>query len=76
MMVQSMNLSQKKILIFIKFSKKLKKLGIYFPRFGDAKINLNIDKFVKLINNDLEEINIVCNYEKKELIRVMNGMKK
>ena len=35
---------------FIKFSKKLKKLGIYFPRFGDAKINLKIDEFVKLIN--------------------------
>ena len=54
---------------FIKFSKKLKRLGIYFPRFGDAKINVNIDKFLKLINNDLEEIQIVCNYEKKELIR-------
>ena len=54
---------------FIKFSKKLKKLRIYFPRFGDAKINLKIDEFVKLINNDLEEIQIVCNYEKKELTR-------
>ena len=54
---------------FIKFSKKLKRLGIYFPRFGDAKINVNIDKFLKLINNDLEEIQILCNYDKKELIR-------
>ena len=54
---------------FIKFSKKLKRLGIYFPRYGDAKINVNIDKFLKLINNDLEEILILCNYEKKELIR-------
>ena len=54
---------------FIKFSKKLKRLGIYFPRYGDAKININIDKFLKLINNDLEEILILCNYEKKELIR-------
>ncbi len=54
---------------FIKFSKKLKRLGIYFPRFGDAKINVNIDKFLKLINSDLEEIQILCNYEKKELIR-------
>jgi hypothetical protein len=54
---------------FIKFSKKLKKLKIYFPRFGDAKINVNIDKFIKLINNDLEEIQIFCTYEKKELVR-------
>ena len=54
---------------FIKFSKKLKKLKIYFPRFGDAKINVNIDKFLKLVNSDLEEIQIFCNYEKKELVR-------
>ena len=61
---------------FIKFSKKLKKLKIYFPRFADAKINVNIDKFLKLINNDLEEIKILCNYEKKELIRATEWYEK
>ena len=61
---------------FIKFSKKLKRLRIYFPRFGDAKINVNIDKFLKLINNDLEEIQILCNYNKKELIRATEWYEK
>jgi hypothetical protein len=45
----------------------LKILKIYFPRFGDEKININIDKFFNLINKDLEEIMILCDYTKDEL---------
>ena len=52
---------------FLKYSKKLKILKIYFPRFGDEKINVNIDKFFHLINKDLEEIMILCDYTKDEL---------
>jgi len=52
---------------FLKYSKKLKILKIYFPRFGDEKINVNIDKFFNLINKDLEEIMILCDYTKDEL---------
>ncbi len=52
---------------FLQYSKKLKILKIYFPRFGNEKINVNIIKFFKLINKDLEQIEILCNYEKKEL---------
>ena len=52
---------------FLKYSKKLKILKIYFPRFGDEKININIDKFFNLINKDLEEIMILCDYAKDEL---------
>ena len=40
---------------------------IYFPRFGDEKINININKFLDLLNQDLEEIMILCDYAKDEL---------
>ena len=54
---------------FVKYSKKLKKLTILFPRSGfyNERINLNIEKFLDLINVDLEEIRIMCAFEKKEL---------
>ena len=52
---------------FLKNSKKLKRLKIYFPRFSGAKINVNINKFIKFINEDLEEIEIFCKYDKKDL---------
>ncbi len=52
---------------FLKHSKKLKILKIYFPRFGDEKINININKFLDLLNQDLEEIMILCDYAKDEL---------
>ena len=52
---------------FLKYSKKLKKLKIYFPRVGDEKINININKFLNLLNQDLEEIMILCNYAKDEI---------
>ncbi len=52
---------------FLKYSKKLKILKIYFPRFSDEKINININKFLNLLNQDLEEIMILCNYAKDEL---------
>ena len=45
----------------------MKILKIYFPRYGDEKINVNIDKFFNLINKDLEEIMILCDYTKDEL---------
>ncbi len=52
---------------FLKNSKKLKKLKIYFPRFSGANINVNINKFIKFVNEDLEEIEIFCKYYKKDL---------
>ena len=52
---------------FLQHSKKLKKLKIYFPRFSDEKINININKFLNLLNQDLEEIMILCDYAKEEL---------
>ena len=45
----------------------MKKLKIYFPRVGDEKINININKFLNLLNQDLEEIMILCDYAKDEL---------
>ena len=45
----------------------MKRLKIYFPRFGDEKINININKFLNLLNQDLEEIMILCDYAKDEL---------
>ena len=54
---------------FLKNCKKLKELTILFPRsrYYEEKINLNIEKFLKLINKDLEKIKIYCGFEKKEL---------
>ena len=53
---------------FIKDSKKLKRLKIFFPRFGEeSHINLNVDKFLSLINPNIEILNIDCNYEKDKL---------
>jgi len=52
---------------FLKDSKKLKRLKIYFPRFDDEKINININKFLNLLNQNLEEIMISCDYAKEEL---------
>ena len=52
---------------FLQNSKKLKNLKLYFPRYGGAKINININRFLKFINEDLEQIEIFCKYEKKEL---------
>ena len=52
---------------FLKDSKKLRKLKIYFPRFSDEKINITISKFLNLLNQDLEEIMISCEYAKEEL---------
>jgi len=53
---------------FLKDSKKLKKLKIFFPRFGEEKqINLDVDKFLSLINPNLEILEIDCNYEKDKL---------
>ena len=52
---------------FLQHSKKLKKLKIFFPRFSDEKIDINIDKFLNLLNQDLEEIMILCDYAKDEL---------
>ena len=52
---------------FLKDSKKLRKLKIYFPRFSDEKINITISKFLNLLNQDLEEIMISCDYAEEEL---------
>ena len=52
---------------FLQHSKKLKILKIYFPRFDDEKIDININKFLNLLNQDLGEIMILCNYPKGEL---------
>ena len=52
---------------FLQHSKKLKNLKLYFPRYEGGKINVNINKFFKFINEDLEQIEIFCKYEKKEL---------
>ena len=45
----------------------MKRLKIYFPRFDDERINININKFLDLLNQDLEEIMILCDYAKDEL---------
>ena len=52
---------------FLQHSKKLKRLKIYFPRFDDEKIDIKINKFLNLLNQDLEEIMILCDYAKEEL---------
>ena len=59
---------------FLKDSKKLKKLKIYFPRFGeDSHINLDVDKFLSLINPNLEVLDIDCNYEKNKLMGIFSS---
>ena len=53
---------------FLKDSKKLKRLKIFFPRFGEeAHINLDVDKFLSLINPNLETLDVDCKYEKNKL---------
>ncbi len=53
---------------FLKDSKKLKRLKIFFPRFGEeSHINLDVDKFLSLINPNLEVLDVDCNYEKNKL---------
>ena len=56
-----------KDLEFLKHSKKLKKLKIFFPRFGEEKINVDFKKFFSFINLNLEDIEINCSFGKKEL---------
>ena len=56
-----------KDLEFLKHSKKLKKLKIFFPRFGEEKINVNPKKFFSFINPNLENIEIICSFGKDEL---------
>jgi len=52
---------------FLEYSKNLKTLKIYFPRFNEQKININVDKFLNLINPSIKEIKILCNYDKVKL---------
>ena len=56
-----------KDLEFLKHSKKLKKLRIFFPRFGEKKINVDSKKFFSFINPNLEDIEINCSNGKEEL---------
>ena len=56
-----------KDLEFLKHSKKLKKLKIFFPRFGEEKINVDSKKFFSFINPNLEDIEINCSNGKEEL---------
>ena len=54
---------------FIRNSKKLKKLQIFFPRSGwqGDKINVDFDKFLSFVNPSLEQIKIMVGFEKDKL---------
>ena len=56
-----------KDLEFLKHSKKLKKLRIFFPRNGEERINVDPKKFFSFINPNLEDIEIYCSFGKEEL---------
>ena len=44
---------------FLKSSKKLENLTIYFPRFGSARINIDFSNFIKMINPALKKLNLL-----------------
>lgn len=44
---------------FLKSSKKLENLKIYFPRFGLARINIDFSSFIKMINPALKKLDLL-----------------
>ena len=57
---------------FLKYSKNLKFLEINFPRWKEEIIDIQVNKFLDLINKDIEEIKIACKYYKDKLNQAHN----
>ena len=52
---------------FLEQSKDLEHLQIYFPRFGEERININFEKFFKYLNLKLKSINLLLALSHKQL---------
>ena len=57
---------------FLAQSKELENLKIYFPRFGEDRININFEKFIKYLNPKLKSINLMLALDEKQLRQAHN----
>ena len=57
---------------FLEHSKELENLQIYFPRFGEERININFEKFIKYLNPKLKSINLMLALDEKQLQQAHN----
>ena len=57
---------------FLAQSKELENLQIYFPRFGEERININFEKFIKYLNPKLKSINLMLALDEKQLQQAHN----
>ena len=57
---------------FLAQSKELENLKIYFPRFGEDRININFEKFIKYLNPKLKSIYLLLALDLKQLSEAHN----